>query len=79
MSFKINYKGTSCRGTLFDYTCNNCGHEQQATHPASEDPVVCCDECCATMNKRPTAPSFDADHHDSMMSHNLGWDGHEEK
>lgn len=75
MSFKINYKGTSCRGTLFAYVCAGCEHEQQVTHPAEEDREVTCPECCSTMHKKPTAPAFDADHHDSMKSHNLGWDG----
>lgn len=74
--FKINYKGTSCRGTVFLYRCD-CGHEQHEQHPAESTPCVHCAVCNLLMNKKPVAPAFDADHHDSMRSHNLGWDGDE--
>lgn len=74
MAIKINYKGTNCRGTLFLYKCAVCTHEQEATHPASEEPVVRCDKCGHCMDKKPTVPALDADHHDSMRSHNIGWD-----
>lgn len=73
MSFKINYKGTNCRGTLFEYVCD-CGESKEVTHPAAENPCVHCDECNLLMNKKPTVPALDADHHDSMRSHNIGWD-----
>lgn len=74
MAIKVNYKGTSCRGTLFTYKCPVCCHEQDVSHPASEEPLVRCDKCNHCMNKKPTVPALDADHHDSMKSHNLGWD-----
>ena len=77
MPFKINYKGTSCRGTKFLYRCGKCKHEQEAVHPAREEPRVGCTKCHSTMNKKPVAPAFDADHHDSMKSWNLGWYGDE--
>lgn len=75
--FKINYKGTSCRGTTYDYLCARCNHIQQEVHAAAEEPVITCAECSYSMHKKPGAPAFDADHHDSMKSHNLGWDGDE--
>jgi hypothetical protein len=74
MAFTINYKGTSCRGTLFIYLCGKCGHEQESVHPAREEPMVVCEKCCYAMNKKPVVFSLDADHHDSMRSHNIGWD-----
>ena len=74
MTFKINYKGTSCRGTMFLYQCGKCNHCEHVTHPASEDPMVVCPHCQYTMAKKPTAPAFDADMHDDMKSHNIGWD-----
>jgi len=73
MSFKINYKGTACRGTTFLYACS-CGHEQEQVHPAADTPCVECKKCTALMYKKPTAPAWDADLHDSMRSQNLGWD-----
>ena len=74
MSFKINYKGTDCRGTTFLYYCGKCTHEQEETHPASEEPMVVCPECHYTMNKKPTAVNMDADYHDGCKAHNIGWD-----
>jgi len=72
MSFKINYKGTPCRGTLFLYVCE-CGHEQDAVHPASEEPHVPCDECSRPMKKKLVAPALDADLHQRMLTQNIGW------
>ena len=74
MSFKINYKGTNCRGTTFLYVCGKCGHEHEEVHTAEAEPLVTCPECSYSMNKKPTVPAFDADHHDSMKYHNLGWE-----
>ncbi len=74
MGFKINYKGTSCRGTLFNYHCPVCGHEQEATHPASKNPPVHCDKCGHCMNKKMTVLHMDADLHENGKSHNIGWD-----
>lgn len=74
MSFNINYKGTSCRGTLFLYKCNACTNTQEETHPAADEPVIQCSACGTDCTKKPTVPSLDADHHDSMLSHNIGWD-----
>lgn len=73
MSFKINYKGTDCRGTKYVYICEH-GHEQDETHKSSAAPVIKCKECGCIMHKKPTAPAFDADHHDSMRYMNLGWE-----
>ena len=72
MTFKINYKGTSCRGTEFLYVCA-CANEQKSTHPAAEEPSVTCTSCGGIMKKKLTVTSLDADHHDSMRFHNLGW------
>ncbi len=72
--FKINYKGTSCRGTTFLYYCGKCTHEVEVTHSASEDPTIVCTECLYTMNKKPTAVNLDADFHDCSKAHNIGWD-----
>lgn len=72
--FKINYKGTSCRGTTFLYICGKCNHEQEAVHSAEEDAIVACSKCQYRMHKKPTAVNMDADHHDSMKYHNLGWE-----
>jgi len=76
MSFTINYKGTNCRGIAFDYLCPDCGAMHQVTHTAEEEPKVEClmAKCSGQCHKKPTAPAFDADHHDSMKSHNIGWD-----
>lgn len=74
MTFRINYKGTSCRGTTFLYFCGKCGHEHEVVHPAREEPMVICEACHYTMNKKPTTVNMDADHHDSMKYHNLGWE-----
>lgn len=76
MSFNINYKGTSCRGTTFLYTCTTCAREHEEMHPASQEPTVDCHdlECGGICIKKPTVPALDADHHDSMLSHNIGWD-----
>jgi hypothetical protein len=71
---KINYKGTSCRGTEFLYICPVCKHEQKATHAASEEPLVRCDKCQHCMNKKPTAVNLDADQHQDSLSYNIGWD-----
>ena len=75
MTFKINYKGTDCRGIKYTYICQGCGHEHDERHTASANPLIDCPECFGAMNKKPTAPAFDADHHDSMKSWNLGWEG----
>ncbi len=74
MSFIINYKGTSCRGTTFLYFCKACSHEQEEQHPAADAPKILCAECSCVMVKKPTVTSLDAEHHDSMLSRNLGWD-----
>lgn len=75
MSFKINYKGTNCRGTTFDYKCGKCDNIQQAVHAAAYDPIVVCEQCDSKCHKITlTAPALDADLHDSMLSHNIGWD-----
>ena len=74
MSFKINYKGKNCRGCTFLYRCEE-GHEQEETHTAAEEPTVQCKECGKDMRKKPVAPAFDADHHNSMRSENLGREG----
>lgn len=71
---KVNYKGTACRGTAFIYICSICQWEQKETHPAKDEPRILCPNCNTTMQKKPTVPSLDADHHDSMLSHNIGWD-----
>ena len=75
MSFKINYKGTNCRGTTFKYVCNFCVWEQEEMHAASEEPAIECKCCGRSMSKKITSPAFDADHHESMKSHNLGGNG----
>lgn len=75
MSFKINYKGTSCRGTKFLYICDSCAWEQEEVHAAADTPSVECCNCHIPMHKKPTAPAFDADHHESMKTQNLGWEG----
>lgn len=75
MGFKINYKGTACRGTTFLYICPVCAWEQEEVHPASEEPEIQCSGCQSSiLQKKPTAVNMDADHHDSMKFHNLGWD-----
>jgi len=82
MSFSINYKGTSCRGTTFLYVCTTCQHEHEEQHAASEEPTVMCEaspekgkaRCEGICVKKPTVPALDADHHDSMRSYNIGWD-----
>ena len=74
MDIKINYKGTSCRGTLFLYMCNFCAWEQEETHKAAEDPAIVCKCCGRSMRKKPTATTMDADLHDNGKSHNIGWD-----
>ena len=75
MTFKINYKGTSCRGTQFLYICTSCCFEHKETHPASEEPTVECGNRCGGMcAKKPTALNLDADLHDNSKSHNIGWD-----
>ena len=79
MAITINYKGTSCRGTTFLYICNDCCHEQEATHPASEEPQIMCAECTGHMHKKPTALNLDADQHMDSMSWNRGWDYDESK
>lgn len=72
--FKINYKGTDCRGTLYVYRCPVCNHEQEATHSASKNPPVHCDKCGHCMNKKPTTVNLGADMHQDMLSYNIGWD-----
>jgi hypothetical protein len=73
--FKINYKGTDCRGTLFLYICPSCAWEQEVTHPASKEHHEKCPSCQSfELVKKPTAPALDADYHDSCLSHNIGWD-----
>lgn len=72
--FKINYKGTDCRGTTFLYRCPVCCHEQEATHPSSKNPPVRCDKCGHCMNKKPTVVNLDADQHQDSLSYNIGWD-----
>ena len=74
MTIKINYKGTSSRGINYIYRCGRCGEEQAVTHPAIEEPIVACKSCDCECNKKPAAPALDADHHDSMRSHNIGWE-----
>lgn len=76
MSFIINYKGTSCRGTMFRYICTTCHNEHTESHPAAEEPTVECHDlaCDGICVKKPTLVSLDADHHDSMRSYNLGWE-----
>jgi len=76
MDFTINYKGTNCRGTLYMYWCPRCEQEQEETHAAVESPTIVCSECGGSyhMHRKPVATSLDADHHDSMKSHNIGWD-----
>ena len=76
MSFTINYKGTSCRGTEFLYVCTTRHQEHSETHPASQEPTVECldPECDGICVKKPTMVNLDADCHDSSKSHNIGWD-----
>ncbi len=76
MTIKINYKGTSCRGTTFLYICTTCAHEHKEIHPASEEPTVECHdlECEGICIKKPTVIAMDADLHDGGKSHNIGWD-----
>lgn len=71
--FKITYKGTDCRGTSFIYVCPVCGHEQNERHPAKDNPGIHCNKCQHFMDKKITAPALDADFHDGMLSHNIGW------
>lgn len=75
-SFKINYKGTSCRGTTFLYRCTTCGNEHEERHPAAEEPTIEChnSECDGTCKKKPTLVNLDADFHDCSKAHNIGWD-----
>ena len=72
--FKINYKGTSSRGTTYWDRWPVCGHEHEEVHPAAEDPLVRCTDCGHCMNKKPTALNLDADQHMDSMSWNRGWD-----
>lgn len=74
MAIKVNFKGTSSRGTNYLYYCSVCWHEQEENHPAAETPVVCCAECGHCMNKKPTALNLDAELHENSKSHNIGWD-----
>lgn len=74
MSFTINYKGTDSRGINYIYACPSCGHEQHECHGAQESPTVSCQSCETIINKKPACPSLDADHHESMLSHNIGWE-----
>ncbi len=76
MSFTINYKGTSCRGTKFLYKCSGCAEEQEVIHAAAEEPTLLCG-CGDSMHKKPTAPALDAELHERMMSFNLGVDSYE--
>ena len=77
--FKINYKGTNCRGINYIYKCPGCQWEQDENHAAAATPEVTCGSCHGITVKKPMAPAFDADHHESMMSHNLGWPTDESK
>ena len=79
MAFKINYKGTSCRGTLFLYACGKCAFEQEHVHAAADEPMVICEKCFYTMHKKPVVVTMDADLHDNGKSHNIGWDYDESK
>lgn len=72
--FKINYKGTSSRGTTYLYRCPVCCHEQEEVHPAADEPMVRCTECGHCMNKKPTIVNLDADFHQDCASYNIGWD-----
>ena len=75
MSFEINYKGTSCRGTTFDYECDSCGDQTKQTHPSIDEPELVCEHCEGKLNKVILkAPAMDADMHSKMLSHNIGWD-----
>ena len=74
MSFKINYKGTNCRGIRYEYKCT-CGATKKVNMTASDESRVHCNECHSTMYRIITsAPSLDADLHDSMLTRNIGWD-----
>jgi hypothetical protein len=72
--FKINYKGTDCRGTLFLYRCPSCECEKEVTHPASEEHHEMCLCNRAELIKKPTVTALDADYHDGCKSHNIGWE-----
>jgi len=72
--FKINYKGTNCRGTTFLYICPVCCHEQEETHAASDEPNIRCNKCSHFSHKKPTAVNLDADQHQDSLSYNIGWD-----
>lgn len=74
--FKINYKGTSCQGTTYDYKCTECGMLHQEQHPAKDTPKIHClgAHCDGECKKVITTFALDADHHDSMRSYNIGWE-----
>jgi len=75
MAFKINYKGTSSQGTTYDYRCTKCSHDQRVQHPMQSVNITACEKCGFPCKKVIlSAPSLDADHHDSMRFHNLGWE-----
>lgn len=74
MAFKINYTGANT-GINYTYRCNDCEKDVEVRHSASSDEPVLCADCLAPMHKVIlTAPSLDGDHHQSMMSWNIGWD-----
>jgi peptide subunit release factor 1 (eRF1) len=74
MAIKINYKGTSSRGTNYLYRCPVCHHEQEENHPAAETPTIRCNKCQHCMNKKPTTLNLDAELHENGKSYNIGWD-----
>lgn len=74
MTFKISYKGTSCRGIKYIYICPSCEWEQIEVHGAEEEPEIHCTACGCRQYKKPAAPAFDADMHDAMLSHSIGGD-----
>jgi|LGOV01.1.fsa_nt_gb DNA-directed RNA polymerase subunit RPC12/RpoP len=71
---KINYKGAPSQiGVLYTYICGACEEERDTRHGMQEQPEIIC-TCGEAMHRKPAAPAFDADLHDSMKTHNLGWD-----
>ena len=44
---------------IYEYRCENCGHELEAVQKISESPLVTCPECSAdTLKKRISAAGF---------------------
>jgi DNA-directed RNA polymerase subunit RPC12/RpoP len=75
MTFKINYKGSSCI-IPFEYRCLECG-EHTTIEQARKDDMRGreCPHCKGELVRyigKP--PSLDADYHESQKTHNLGWD-----